>query len=641
MLRRSLRIEVRAAEPGKPVHIVASTDAPVDRWGYVEVLDHAPESVVRAAVSLLKNHNSDVVVGRILSSEVIDGRIECDVEFAPTPAGKEEEILVRGGFIVGASVGYSIEETVQTERADGMIEVRATRWTWRELSTTPIPADLGAGVVRAEGDNAEWLRSLNLPDRRSLTPKPAAPAALTGDTMKITAAQLRTLLTLYALCATEIGERAEKGETFETIEAAVKPEQEKRSRAAARGSIHHDLHKVARSHGVELADEDLAKIDTREAGLELILARKAGADVSKPAGGVPAPSVQVVRDGAEKMVDEAVDAIVSGRRLTDAARVYGRRRNLAAMAEASADDILEGVRAALCGMDTRGLIGADGKFNYRATLLSADFGTVTQLAAAKAMHDGFKGYMPEYPKWCREYFVPDFNTVTISALGLAELAAAGGGEGAAYGDTSIEIAGGSGSNEFLGTNIDVSLVSLYNDRAGIILDSFRDIGRTGARTIDKISQVALAAASFANATQNLAFSEANLGTVWGAHAGVTIPGIPARRLIVPMAKWVAAQNAVTPANGATAGRVLAGSDAIQVVKGWYLTDANDWYLTADPADAPAVAILRHPDYQIPRLVAKGESGAPATGIRVDFPAKAIVLTKATGKPLCAYKATET
>jgi len=75
LLRRSLRIEVRAAEAGKPVRIIASTAAPVERWGYVEILDHTPEAVVRAAVSLLKNHNSNVVVGKIISSDIIDGRI--------------------------------------------------------------------------------------------------------------------------------------------------------------------------------------------------------------------------------------------------------------------------------------------------------------------------------------------------------------------------------------------------------------------------------------------------------------------------------------------------------------------------------------------------------------------------------------
>lgn len=598
-----MRIEVRATEPGKPVHIVASTATPVERWGYVEILDHNPEAVVRAAVSLLKNHNSDVVVGRILNSAIIDGRLECDVEFAPTPAGQEEEALVRGGFIVGASVGYSIEETVQTERADGMIEVRATKWTWRELSTTPIPADLAAGVARAEGDHAAWLRSLNLPDRRTLSTTTAAPAA--------------------------------PSEPVPMTTPAPTPDP-----VASRAAIHLEIFKLARSHGVELADADLDQVATREAGLELVLQRKAASEVSKPAP-VSAPVVEIVRDGAEKMVDEAIDAIRAGRRLTDAARAYARRRNLAELAGAATADVLENVRAALAKMDTRGLIRDDGSISYRATLLSADFGAVTQLAAAKAVHDGFKGYMPAHPMFAREYFVPDFNTVTIAGLGLAELAVSGSGEGAAYADGSINIAGASGVNEFLGSNIDLSLVSIENDRAGIIMDEFKNIGRTGARTLDKISQVALAAASFANATQALAFSEANLATAWGAHAAVTIPGIAARRLLVPSALFVGAANAVTPANGATAGRVLAnGNQAIQVVQGWFLTDSNDWYLLPDPADAPTVAILRHPDYVAPRVVSKGESGAPSVGLRIDFPAKALVLTKGTGLPLCAYKCTQ-
>jgi len=487
-----------------------------------------------------------------------------------------------------------------------MIEVRATKWTWRELSTTPIPADLNAGVARAEGDNADWLRALNLADRRSLTPAaPAAPPESAPMTATVTPP------------------------TDHAAELA----------AGKRAALHLDLFKVARSHGVTLADGDLDAIDTREAGLSLILARKSTADVTPPAGGVAAPTVQIVRDGAEKMVDEAIDGMVAGRRLTDVVRNYGRRRNNVDLVNASGDDLFESIRASLCALDTRGLIKSDGSFNYRAVLASASFGLVTQLAAAKAVHDGYNSYEAEYPKWTREYFVPDFNTVTIQGLGLSNLAAAGGGEGAAYADGSLEIAGGSGSNEFLGGNYDVSFVSLYNDRAGTILEAFKGFGRIGHRTIDEISQVALRNASFANATQALAFSEANLATIWAAHAAVSIKGVKARRLIVPTALWVAAQNAVTPVNGNTAGRVLAGR--IEVVEGAYLTDVNDWYLSGDPADAPPVAILRHPDYQAPRIVAKGESGAPAAGIRIDFPAKAIVLTKSTGRPLCAYKATLT
>jgi hypothetical protein len=604
LLRRSLRIEVRASEDGKrkPVRIIASTSAPVERWGYVEILDHNPEAIRLAAVSLLKNHNPDIVVGRILRSEIIDGRIECDVEFAPTAAGQEEEQLVRGGFVVGASVGYSIEETVQTERADGMIEVRATRWTWRELSTTPTPADLDAGVVRAEGDNAEWLRSLNLPDRRSLS-KPAAPAA-----------------------------------SPESVPMTI-PTTPPTPDANARAAVHLETLKLARSHGVELADADLDKVDTVERGVRLVLERKSASEVSKPGAPVGAPTVEIVRDGAEKMVDEAIAGLASGRRISDVVRHFAKRRGMTELAEAGADDVFDSMRAALGKLDTRGLIGSDGKFNYRATLLSANFGGVTQLAAAKAVHDGYASYEAEYLKWCREYFVPDFNTVTIEGLGLSNLAAAGGGEGAAYADGSLEIAGGSGSNEFLGANYDVSFVALYNDRAGQILDAFKSFGRIGARTIDEITQAALEAASFANATQALAFSETNLGTIYAAHAGVTIKGVKARRLIVPAGLWVAAMNATIPAAGATAGRVLAGR--VEVVEGAYLTDPNDWYLTGDPADAPAVAVLRHPDYQAPRIVAKGESGAPAQGMRIDFPAKAVLLTKATGKPLCAYKATVT
>lgn len=575
MLHRTFEAEIqpRAADAGaaaEPVYaVVCSTDTPVRRGRYEEVLVHEPHAVQLAARSVLLNHDPDQIIGRVVQAELRDGRLYAEIEFAPTARGREAKALVDSGALRGASVGYTIEEYTRSEEQSDRVRVIATRWTWRELSLTPIPADLSAGLQRSEEQ---------LPYHQPSAKKEEIPMTPTT------------------------------------------PDWRDEIRAAARA--------------LGVSDAGLEACETREAAQALIARRHAEATTA-PAPSVSAAPITVGREAAEKAVDEALAGFAAGKRLTDIARQYAARRGQPAQ---DAADLFDNVRKALVHLDSREVLSNDGAIQYRAVLKSADFGTITQLAAAKAMHDGYMGYEAEYPKWVREVWVPDFNTVTISGLGLSEFAAPPA-EDAAYPDVTTEISGGTGANQFLGTNFDVTLTALYNDRANIILQAFRDIGRAGARTLDKITQVALEGASFASATQTLAFSETNLGVAYGAHAGVTIPGIPAKRLIVPMGLYVPAMNATLPAPGAPTGRVLAGS--VEVVRGWYLTDPNDWYLAADPADAPVVVLLRHPDYASPRVITKGESGVAAIGFRIDFPAKAVVLNRSTGRPLCAYKCTTT
>jgi HK97 family phage prohead protease len=603
--RRTIRSEVRA-EAGKPVQVVASTDTVLQRGPFFrEQLVHDPASVTLAARTLLKNHDLDQIIGRVSSLRIDAGKILADVEFAPTDDGREMEQLVRGGFVDGVSIGYSIEKFTRIDGSDGTLTIRADAWTLREISFTPVPADLGAGVARSESDPDAWAKALGIDLTRTQSDAPMTTTPNAQPPAPVAAP------------ITPAGDEAQRSVELANLRAEN-----------AKLKLHSEAVTLGRSHGVELDAIDLEKIGSREAALELILDRKQAASApAKPAGPVGGErGIVITKDEHDKTADELTEYLGRGMGLSDAVRRIGARSGMAM--NAGTREIQDAMVDGLQGL---------GK---RATTISSGLGLITQLAAAKAISGGFDSYSGEADKFARSVFVPDFNTVTVSDLGLSELAAPAG-EGQAYADNTPTIVGGSGANEFLGTNFDISLAAIYNDRAGLVMERLKNLGRTAAMTLDKIAMVALEGASFSSATQALAFSEANLGTAYGAHAAVTLKGVAAKRLVVPMALYVAAKSAVTPANGATAGRILAeGDDAIQTVKGWYLTDANDWYLLPDPSEAPAVVLLRHPDYANPKLVYKGEGGGAAMLFRVDFPAKAVVLNTATNKPLCAYKCTQ-
>lgn len=595
-MRLHLRADEAAADPAAPIRLIASTDTMLERGPYFrEQLLHTPEAVTIAARTLLLNHDENQIIGRAVDIALVERQSIATVEFAPTAAGVEAEQLVRGGYLEGVSIGYSIESYEIREDQDGVVTVIATAWTLREISLTPIPADLACGVAaRSVEDPQAWAQRLGL---------------------------VRSLSQQSTIQPTE--------SAMDEITKNAQP-QAPVAAPSTRAQTHLDLISLARKHAVDLSPEDLSSIDTREAGVELILARKQSTTSptapAAPIGGTRAAPVAAA-DEMDKAAAELNELWKSGASLSDAARKVGGRLGLIERGlgnKAILDEVAEGFQA----------------MGKRATTTSAGFGLVTQLAAAKAIIDGYNGYESVYETWCKEIFVPDFNTVTVSDLGFSEFVAPGA-EGGAYADNVPSIVGGSGSNEFLGTNFDLSLAAVYNDRAGVIQTKLANLGLTGRQTLDQISQNTLAAASFSAATSVLAFNATNLEAGWSSHAAVTLKGRPAKRLIVPMGLYVAACNATTPANGATAGRVLAnGRDAIQVVPGWYLADTNDWYLAADGAVAPSIVILRHPDYREPRLVYKGEGGGAAMLFRIDFPAKAIALFTAANKPLCAYKFTQ-
>jgi hypothetical protein len=107
-------------------------------------------------VPLLDAHNRKSVSGVLGSARNFrrEGkRIDCDVFFSGTPAGREAAQMVKEGHLTDFSVGYTVDESTwvpegQTREIHGDMyagPVRVTtRWYLRELSATPVGADESA-----------------------------------------------------------------------------------------------------------------------------------------------------------------------------------------------------------------------------------------------------------------------------------------------------------------------------------------------------------------------------------------------------------------------------------------------------------------------------------------------------------------
>ncbi|MDP6060928.1 MAG: phage major capsid protein [Pirellulaceae bacterium] len=125
-----------------------SSDSPVDRDGYSEILDHAADSVdlerARDGLPLLLHHNPESVVGVVEGIKVIGNKLRGLLRFGKGRLANEVWEDVKGGILRNVSIGYSILAT----EPDGET-VRVKRWKPLEASLVSIPADASVGIGRS------------------------------------------------------------------------------------------------------------------------------------------------------------------------------------------------------------------------------------------------------------------------------------------------------------------------------------------------------------------------------------------------------------------------------------------------------------------------------------------------------------
>lgn len=138
----------RADPAGRTVPVTISTEEPVDRGDFIEVLDHRPGSIdlSRSPLPLIESHdNSRLNIGIVEDLRVVGGRLKGVARFGSSARAMEifQDVLDR--VVRSVSVGYQL-----TDEGEPMGDGRTIRFRWApyEVSCVACPADTNAGFFR-------------------------------------------------------------------------------------------------------------------------------------------------------------------------------------------------------------------------------------------------------------------------------------------------------------------------------------------------------------------------------------------------------------------------------------------------------------------------------------------------------------
>ncbi len=141
-------IELRAADAdGDLIPCVLSTEQPVDRGEYHEVLGHKPGEVdlSRAPLPVVMQHDhTQLNVGVVEQVRIEGGKLKGLARFGSSTQAREILADVKAGIIRSLSVGYQLLKTVSETG-------RTVRFAWMpyEVSVVSVPADPNAGFYRS------------------------------------------------------------------------------------------------------------------------------------------------------------------------------------------------------------------------------------------------------------------------------------------------------------------------------------------------------------------------------------------------------------------------------------------------------------------------------------------------------------
>lgn len=176
-LTRTLTFDAsRADESRRTVPAVISSEYPVARNGYTEVLLHGTENVdlSRAPLPLIESHDGHRLnIGLVDNLRLAGGKLRGDIVFGNSSRANELWPDVQAGIVRNLSIGYEISDS--RERGTTL---EATRWRPFETSLVSIPADPTAGTYRSlntmldhdDGQTAaDAVERLSRSQRRALT----------------------------------------------------------------------------------------------------------------------------------------------------------------------------------------------------------------------------------------------------------------------------------------------------------------------------------------------------------------------------------------------------------------------------------------------------------------------------------------
>lgn len=292
------KIETRAQSTGakKTWPIVVSTETPVLRDGYKEILRHTPEAIdlSRAPLPVIEVHDrSRLNIGVVENLRIDQGKLRGELRLGSSARAQELAADIDDEIITGVSIGYSI---IEHDTDDDARTVTATRWMPFETSLAPVPADIAAGINRGLP---------NMTDTATPAPAPAAavPAAQPGPGDQTTpvaerrrAAEILKIANRAGLESTLAADWIEQGISIEAARARAFD-------VLADRDMHH--------HPGALVTEDVRHTEFRAAAVDGLLLRY-GIQVAKPhaaARDVARMSLKEVMRTTLRLSGERVDGL--------------------------------------------------------------------------------------------------------------------------------------------------------------------------------------------------------------------------------------------------------------------------------------------------------------------------------------------
>ncbi len=156
LTRRAQVIRGGLNKSNRTVEIALSSECPVERGAYVEVLSHSPSDVdlsrINGSAPFLLNHNMDCQIGVVEPGSArlgMDKTLRCTVRLGTSHQAEEIWQDILDGIRAHISVGYSHTAELSSQRDAQGREVVRFAWTPFEASSVAVPADTTVGVGRS------------------------------------------------------------------------------------------------------------------------------------------------------------------------------------------------------------------------------------------------------------------------------------------------------------------------------------------------------------------------------------------------------------------------------------------------------------------------------------------------------------
>jgi len=187
----------------RTVELAFSSEAEVQRWWGLEILDHSPGAVVmdrlQDGAPLLVNHDDDDQIGVVESVSIdADRRGRAVVRFGRSDRAEEIFRDVQDGIRKHVSVGYMIHDAKLTEERDGVDVWTITSWEPFEISLVPVPADISVGIGRSlealKPEPETLVRKPEMDPKDQNTPAPVDAAAERRKGTEVERARVRSIV---------------------------------------------------------------------------------------------------------------------------------------------------------------------------------------------------------------------------------------------------------------------------------------------------------------------------------------------------------------------------------------------------------------------------------------------------------------